>query len=239
LIQTGQLLRRILPYLRPYRWLAALSILLMLLGVVVSLAEPWPLAFLIDGVLADRPPPRLLTGWLGDGKYPLIVFAVIAGLVVTLFTNGVSVLTDYVNTKLDQRMVLDLRSDMFANAQRLSLSYHDERRTGAFSMQINYQASALGNIVVAIPPLAQSLLTLVGMFWVALHLDAVLALIALTVTPFIYYSTAFYSSRIQPQLLRVRGMEGHSLTIVHEAMAMLRVIVAFRRERYEHRRFRT
>ena len=46
-------------------------------------------------------------------------------------------LNNYVNTKIEQNMVLDLRSDMFAHAQRLSLAFHDERQTGQLMSQIN------------------------------------------------------------------------------------------------------
>jgi ATP-binding cassette subfamily B protein/subfamily B ATP-binding cassette protein MsbA len=58
------------------------------------------------------------------------------------------------------------------------------------------------------------------------------------VVPFIYSSAGYYARRIQPQVLRVRNLESQSMTIVHEAMAMLRVIVAFGREDHEYRRFR-
>jgi ABC-type multidrug transport system fused ATPase/permease subunit len=56
--------------------------------------------------------------------------------------------------------------------------------------------------------------------------------------PFIYYSTGYYAKRIEPQLVNVRRMEGKSLSITHEAMSMLRVIIPFAREPYEHSRFR-
>ena len=56
--------------------------------------------------------------------------------------------------------------------------------------------------------------------------------------PFLFYSIRYYSKHIESRLLYVRGLEGESLSIVHEALSMLRVIVAFGREPYEYRRFR-
>ena len=91
---------------------------------------------------------------------------------------------------------------------------------------------------MAIPPLLQSVVTLVGMFVIVTRIEPVLALLALSVVPFIYSSAGYYARRIQPQVMRVRNLESQSMTIVHEAMAMLRVIVAFGREDYEYRRFR-
>ena len=134
--------------------------------------------------------------------------------------------------------MLDLRSDMFQHAQRLSAGYHDDRATGALMYQINNQADAVGAVAVSLPPLLQSFLTLVGMIWIAARIDAQLALLAVSVVPLIYYSAGYYARRIEPSVYHVRRLEGQSLSIVHEAMAMLRVIVAFGREDQEYRRFR-
>src|SRR4030095_12263509 len=56
--------------------------------------------------------------------------------------------------------------------------------------------------------------------------------------PFLYYSVGYYVTHIQKRLMVVREMEGESLSIVHEAMSMLRVSVPSGREDHEHRRFR-
>jgi ATP-binding cassette, subfamily B, bacterial len=231
-------LPRIRPYLRPHRKLAALSLALVVASSLTTLLAPWPLAILIDSVLGDKPLPSMLSGLDGLGTYALLAVAVASGLVVTALAHGLAVVDEYVNTRLDQSMVLDLRSDMFRHVQRLSQAYHDRKRTGQLMFLLNSQASAVGSITVAIPPLLQAFVTLLGMFAIVLGIEPVLALLALSVVPFIYSSAGYYARRIQPQVVRVRGLESQSMTIVHEAMAMLRVIVAFGREDHEHRRFR-
>jgi ATP-binding cassette, subfamily B, bacterial len=224
---------RVLPYVRPHRRLAAGSLVMVGVSAVVTLLSPWPLAILIDTVLGDKPLPSLLGALDGLGRYQLLAVAVIAGLLVTGLEHGLAVIDNYVNTKLDQR------SDMFRHAQRLSLAWHDNKRTGMLMYQINNQAASVGSVTVSMPPLLQSVLTLGGMFFVVFKIEPTLALVALTVVPFIYYSAGYYARRIQPKVLRVRNLEGQSLTLVHEAMAMLRVIIAFGREDHEHRRFLT
>lgn len=230
--------RRVLPYLRPHKKLAFTSLGMVGAGTLMALLSPWPLAILIDTVLGNKPLPSLLGPLDAFGRSELLIFAVLLGLVVTALEHGLAVVDDYVNTKLDQSMVLDLRSDLFRHAQRLSLAFHDKKRTGQLMYQINNQASAVGGVTVAIPPVLTSVLTLVGMFVVVLMIEPTLALISLSVVPFIYYSAGYYTRRIEPRLREVRRMEGLSLTIVHEAMAMLRVIVAFGREAFEYQRFR-
>jgi ATP-binding cassette subfamily B protein/subfamily B ATP-binding cassette protein MsbA len=76
------------------------------------------------------------------------------------------------------------------------------------------------------------------MFVIATLIDWQLALLSLIVVPLLYWSFGLYGKRIVPRLQRVQQLEWQSLSIVHEAMAMLRVIVTFGREDHEHRRFR-
>jgi ATP-binding cassette subfamily B protein/subfamily B ATP-binding cassette protein MsbA len=230
-------LRRVFPYLRRYWPLAGLSVGLMLVAVVISLAEPWPMAFLVDSVLGQHAITGTVAGTFGRDPHMLIIVAALFGLVLALASNCLSVLTEYVNTKLDCRLRLDFRRDLFQRAQQLSLSYHDTHRAGYFAQNINTHTTALGRIVVEIPALVQSVLTLLGMFLIALRLDPLLALLSLAVVPFIYYSTVFYAKHIEPRLIKTRDAEGLSLSVVHESMAMLRVILAFRREDHELRRF--
>jgi ATP-binding cassette subfamily B protein len=236
-----RVLPRALSYLRPYRRLGVVSIVLTLFAAIISLAEPWPLAIMIDSVLGHRGSPALLSPIFGShpGTYVLLIFAASLGFVLAIFGGGLQVVTEYVNTKLDQKMVLDLRSDLFEHCQRLSLTFHDSTLTGKLMSRINLQANALGSIIMAFPPLIQSGLTVIGMFLIAFLIDWQVALISLIAVPFIYYSLGLYGTRIVPQVRKVMNLETRSLAIVHEAMGMLRVIVSFGRESYEHHRFRS
>lgn len=233
---------RILHYLRPYWRLALASALLIVLGGLAGLLAPWPLAFIVDHVLGTHPlSPRLarLLGPQALDRSMLLAFAIAAGLAVTLLEHGLAVLDNYVNTKLNLRMALDVRSDLFQHAQRLSLAFHDRRRSGMLIFAINSQADAVPGLVMSVPPIAQSVITLVGMFGILLRLDPQLAVVSLTVVPFLFFSVRYYTTHIQDRLLHVRMQEGESLSIVHEAISMLRVIVAFGREGHEYRRFRS
>ena len=237
--QIWQTLRRILPYLRPYRRLLVASLLFTLLATGINLLLPWPLALTFDSVLGDKPLPAPLAYLVGSlDRVALLIFLALAGLGLTAGQGVNQVLNEYYQTRLEQRMVLEMRSDMFQHAQRLSLAYHDRRHLGLFSAQINLQAQGAGQIVVAVPPLLEALLTLIGMLVIAFTIDVKLTLLALSVVPFVYYTTGYYAKRIQPRLIKVRGMEAESLAIVHEAMSMLRVIIPFGRESYEYGRFR-
>ncbi len=72
-------------------------------------------------------------------------------------------------------MVLDLRSDMFDHAQKLSLAFHDTESKGILMYRINNQAAAMGQIVVQLPVVAQNLLTVIGMAYISFRINPLLA----------------------------------------------------------------
>ncbi len=235
--QSFRSLPRLLPYARPHLRLLSLSAVLMVAAVVASIGAPWPLALLVDSALGHRPAPGWLQAVHVDTPARLVGVAVLAGIVLVLASSGLTVLDEYVNTRISQKMTLAYRSDLFRHALRLPLSYHDNTRRGGLMFVINHQSAAMGEITVSLLPLVQNALTVVGMFYVAFRLEPTLALLSLTVVPFVYASTGWYGRYVEPRLRNVQSMETESLSIVHEAMAMVRVILTFGRNAYEHDRF--
>jgi ATP-binding cassette, subfamily B, bacterial len=233
-------LPRTKPYLRPYKKLLVAVMVLTVVTAALGLAEPWPLAIILNQVLTDENPSGIVRTVFGaDPTIWVVLLSMVAlRFLVIAVGNGLTVLTHYLGAKMEQNMVLDLRSDLFEHVQRLSLTFHDQRATGALMSQINIQAASVGNIVMVIPPIAEAALTLVGMLVIATLIDWELALMSLLVMPLLIWSFNLYGRRIVPQLRQVQHLEWRSLSIVHESMAMLRVIVSFGREGYEHRRFR-
>jgi len=229
-------LPRTLPYLKPYWKLGVLSFVLMIVASVATMAQPWPLAMMLDVV--DGSGEQTLFGFGTSDKFTVLAIATTLGFLTVIVSHGLIVINSYLDSKLEQYMILDLRSDLFEHAQRLSLAFHDERKSGELMGRINYASASLGIIIMAIPPLAQGLFTLVGMAVIAALISLKVTLISLSVMPLMYYSLTLYGARIVPRLERVQRLEWQSLSIVNEAMSMLRVIVPFGRERHEHRRFR-
>jgi ATP-binding cassette subfamily B protein len=230
---------RAFPYLRPHREAMGGSLALSVVNTIVHLLQPWPLAIMIDSVAGHHPLPPIAAQILPSGhRYWQLAILVFAGFFLTVLGNALHVWQIAIDARIEQQMVLDFRSDLFQHAQRLSLTFHDGTKTGEMMGRINYAAASVGNVVMAFPPMLQAGLSLVGMFAISLWIEWHLALISLIVVPLLYYSAGLYGKRVIPRLERVQGLEWQSLSIVHESMAMLRVIVSFGREQYEFKRFR-
>jgi ABC-type multidrug transport system fused ATPase/permease subunit len=126
-------LSRVLKHLLPYRNLAIYSTLVTGLSALLTLGAPWPLKLLVDNVIQNARPPHVLS-WLwsalGSNRVSLTIAIASAGFCLVIATGVFNVVSNYVNTKLQELMVLDLRSDLFQQAQRLSLALHDRKRSG-------------------------------------------------------------------------------------------------------------
>src|SRR5689334_9538247 len=113
--------------------MAVASTAVIVVSSVIGLLAPWPMKIIVDSVLDKHE----LTGWLahvfgllGQSRFGLLVFAVVGGLVITLLGDLLGILESYINTKLELSMARDFRGDLFLHAQRLSLAFHDQRRSG-------------------------------------------------------------------------------------------------------------
>jgi ATP-binding cassette, subfamily B, bacterial len=236
-----KVLPEVFPYLKAYSKGLTVIVVLTVASAVVGLAEPWPLALVIDNVITGSSPPSLLQPLFGKNPdpYRLLVFIVGFGFLISVLSQGVRVVNEYASAKVEQNIILDLRSKMFDHVTHLSVSFHDERHTGMLMSLINIQAASIGNIVMAFPPLAESFLMLIGMLVIALLIDWQVTLVSLVCVPFIYWAIGLYGTRIVPRIQRVQSLEMRSLSIVFEAMSMLRVIVSFGRQKLEHYRMTT
>ena len=135
-------------------------------------------------------------------------------------------------------MVLDLRSDRLptrpAPVVPVPRPWH---RAGRYIFLINEIAHQCGVLLTGLLPLGEAFLTLIGMFVVMWFLDPQVALTAAAVVPLVYVATTRFGKGLESRLLRVRELEGGSIRIVHEKISMVRVVVAFCREKYEHSSF--
>ncbi|PYR06083.1 MAG: ABC transporter ATP-binding protein [Acidobacteria bacterium] len=235
---TGRLCREMRPYLTP---LAALFVL-SLLGTPLALLTPVPLKIAVDNVLNARPMPRaldmLLPAAVKSSDRALLAVAVALVVAVALLNQvrefGTSLLTTYTG----ERMLRDFRAKLFRHMQRVSLSYHDLKGTGDTIYRIQYDASALQNVVViGLVPFFSSAITIVAMTYVTARINWKFAAVGLAITPFMLLVSGSYRRRMRSQSRTVRKLESSALSVVQEVLGSLRVVRAFGQENREHGRF--
>ena len=233
-----EVIRRGWPYTKGHRGKLTSIVFFTIVLFILALAQPLTLAYFLDDVIGGRDPAGLMSWAAGFSLVTKIGIGVGFMVVLALLTNGLTAWSEALQAKFEQNTVLDFRSELFRHTSRLPLPYLDAQRAGTFIFQINYHAHYMGSLITSLIPLASSLLTIVGMTIIIFLFNVTLGLITISVMPFIIFSTTYYNRNIEPIIQKTRDLEGQSMTIVHESVSMMRVVVAYCKESFEHAVFR-
>src|SRR6266436_4211766 len=217
---------RITDLLYPH-WPALTGAFVAVIGEsVTDLLEPWPLKIVFDHVFGSKRMPDWLAGavgWLGSDKLSILNFVVLAVIVIAVFGALSSYFEKYLTTSVGQWVMHDLRRVLYSHIRRLSLSFHDQKRTGDLISRVTSDIDAV--------------LTLFGMIIVMFYLNWEFTLIALTVAPGLFFVVYYYTHRIKKASRAVRRKEGEVVNVLEEVLSSIRVVKAFAREDFEQKRF--
>jgi ATP-binding cassette subfamily B protein len=233
-----------LSFLRPYR--GKVTLLAFLLGseVVLGVLQPWPLAIVIDYVLTQV---KAFPAWLqpsiaaltGDNRFVLLVVIVIGGVILQVVNQFVSAYGTQLQVDTGQRMVYDLRHRLFEHLTGLGLHHHITKSTADTVYRVDVDAYAIENLVMSgIFPLATSLISLALMFGLLLYKNVTVALLSLTVVPFLYFCLRYYMSTLVNREERVKELESKLLERLYETFGAMRLVKSFAREPHELERYR-
>jgi ATP-binding cassette subfamily B protein len=227
--------------LKPHTRALTLGLIAVVGEGIANLLEPWPLKVVLDNVLRSRP----LQGWLnhlihstvGDDKVAVLRFACAAVLGIAALDAVSSYTEKYYTTSVGQWVTHDLRRTLYSRIQQLSLSYHDEKRSGDLISRVTSDIDAIQSFInTTLLGALINLITLVGMIGVMFYLNWRFTLIALSVAPVLFLVVYSYTRRIKKASREVRKKEGEIVSVVEEVLSSIRVVKAFAREDYERRR---
>jgi ABC-type multidrug transport system fused ATPase/permease subunit len=231
-----------LSFLRPYRARVTLLAVLLLFEIALGALQPWPLKVVIDNVLQGHPFPEPIAHWLavstGGRPLALLIIVVIAGVLLQVTNQFVSMYGTQVQVDAGQRMVYDLRGRLFQHLQALGLHHHITTSTGDAVYRIDVDAYSIENLVMSgMFPLASSVITLAVMFAILVKLDVTVALLSLTVVPFLYLCLRYYMTTLVRRTERVKELESKLVERLFEVFAAMRLVKSFAREAHETERF--
>jgi ATP-binding cassette subfamily B protein/subfamily B ATP-binding cassette protein MsbA len=225
-------LPRVLGYLRPHVWRFAGGLALTVLGIGLDLLKPIPLAVVLDVVLGDKPLLPLLAPWLaGLSDATLLGMAATAIVVITVAIGAATVGSNYLTIDVGQRMVNDLRTQLYRHLQKLSLKFHLKQQTGDLLFRVMADTFSIqGMVMNGLLPLARSSLMLVGMFVVMFRYDRGLALVALLVCPPLYLAISRLGSRIHGHATASKQAESELYSKAATAIGAVKLVQAYGRE---------
>src|SRR5690349_487969 len=186
--------------------------------------------------------PEWMSGIIGAtfglDKVSILHFAVVAVIVIAVAGALSAYAEKYLTTSVGQWVMHDLRRILYHHIQRLSLAYHDQKRTGDLISTVTADIDSIQDFISqALLGIVVNVLTLVGMLAVMFYLNWRFTLIALSVTPFLFAVVYIYTRRIKQASRALRKKEGEVVSVVAEVLNSIRVVKAFAREDYEEARF--
>jgi ATP-binding cassette subfamily B multidrug efflux pump len=212
------LLRRLLVYLRPYRGLTALAVLLLLSGAGLALVGPALTQRALDVAI-----PGQDIGLLGT----LAAIYLAALILDFLVEYGQTYLTAYVG----QRVMYDLRMQIFQHLQRLSISYFDRNPVGRLMTRVTSDVETLNELFSSgVVTVFGDVFTLLAIMTMMLLVDWRLALVTFSVIPLVWLTATLFRRRVREAFRDIRLRLARLNAYLQERLSGMRVVQLFGRE---------
>jgi len=221
----ARLLVRLLRYLRPYVGITATAIVMLLALAVLQLAGPY-----LTKVAIDRAIPA------GDLRLIALLGGALAVALVAEFAleYGQTVLTAYIG----QRVMVDLRQEIFRKLQRLSIAFYDRNPVGRLMTRVTSDVETLNDMftggVVAL--FGDVFTLLVIMAWM-LAVDVRLSLVSFAVIPFVAAAAKIFQDAVRGAYRQIRVKLARINAFLQEHVTGMRVVQLFGREAQSFHRF--
>ena len=216
---------RVFAYLKRYPGLAAGTFACAIMGTLMVIVFPSVTKWIIDDVVRANRPEKLL---------PLILLATVAFLIQHAFNS----LRIILNNTFEQKVIFDLRSDLYSHIQLLPLRWFDNRATGDLMTRVIEDVNSVERVLIdgieqGVVAVIQIIIVLAVMF----YLNPTLALLALVPLPLLIAGALGYTLTAHRRYRLQRRAASNINALLHDNLAGIRQIKSFARENEEHSRF--
>ena len=216
---------RVFAYLKRYPALAAGTLACAILGTLMVIVFPAVTKLIVDEVVNQRREERLM---------PLVLF----GALAFLLQHGLNALRIILNNTFEQRVIFDLRSDLYSHIQMLPLRWFDNRATGDLMTRVLEDVSSVERVLIdGVEQGVVAALQVVIVIGVMFYVSVTLTLLALAPLPFLVGGALWYTLTAHRRYRLQRQASSAMNSLLHDNLAGIRQIKSFVREREEHGRF--
>src|SRR5581483_862865 len=237
----SRLMKRLLTYLRPYKWQVMLALTAIVLKAVADVFGPYLTKVAVDKYLAHAPRSTSFLDRVLSSQ-PLIGIAQIAGLYVGLLT--FSFLLEFTQTYFmqwtGQKVMFDLRAQIFRHLQRMHVAFFDRNPVGRLVTRVTTDVDALNEMFTAgVVSIFEDVFVLAGIVAIMLLLDWKLALLTFAVRRLIALATMFFRQRVRDSYRRIRVAIARINAYLQEHVSGMVVLQLFNREKRAYDKFET
>ncbi len=221
----SRLMARLLRCLRPYRLQVAGALLLLMLASLLGVVGPY-----LTKIALDEAIPR------GDGRQLAVLAVLFLGATVLIFAFQYA--QALVTTWLGQRVMYDLRTQIFRKLQQLDLTFYDRNPVGRLMTRITSDVETLNELFSSgVVTVFGDLFILFFIVAAMLQMDAELALVTFSVLPFVAYAAFLFRSRIRSAYRDIRLRLARLNAFLQERFTGIRIVQLFNREGADLERF--
>jgi ATP-binding cassette subfamily B multidrug efflux pump len=224
----SRLMRRLLEYLRPYKWRVVLALAFALVVTPLELAPPWLFQIALDRYIVPASNDLLALNIAGGGlRWVSLGFLLV--LTATFLAQFVQI---RVMQRVGQQTLFDLRGQIFGHMQRLPMSYFDKNPVGRLVTRVTTDVDALNDLFAAgVVTMINDFFLLGVMAGLLLYMNWRLALAALAVMPFILVVTYVFRNFVRDANRRIRTAIARINAFLQEYISGMSVVQLFNRER--------
>src|SRR5215470_10905828 len=235
----SRLMRRLLTYLRPYKWHVVVALIAIVLRSVADVLGPFLTKVAIDKYLAKSPNAH---SWIGDrlSDTPLAGIAQIGGLYVGLlvFTFIAEFIQTYAMQWTGQKVMFDLRSQIFRHLQHMHVAFFDKNPVGRLVTRVTTDVDALNEMFTAgVVSIFEDVFVLFFILAIMLNMNWKLALITFAVLPVITIATKVFRDSVRDSYRRIRVAIARINSYLQEAVSGMLVLQLFNREKRAFKQF--
>ncbi|MBS1799200.1 MAG: ABC transporter ATP-binding protein [Acidobacteria bacterium] len=230
----GRLMRRLLVYLKPYKLQVALSAVAILVKAATDVLGPYLVKVAVDTYMAELPPTNL--SWLAQhlSRDRMTGISQLAGLYLGALL--LSFVLEFVQTYLmqwtGQKIMFDLRSQIFRHLQRMSPSFFDHNPVGRLVTRVTSDVDALNEMFTSgVLAIFEDVFVLAFIVIIMLRMSWPLALLTISVIPAILYVTKIFRKHVRDSYRRQRSATARINSFTQEYVSGMSVVQLFNRER--------
>jgi ATP-binding cassette, subfamily B, multidrug efflux pump len=235
----SRLMRRLLTYLRPYGWQVTIALVSIFVKSFCDVLGPYLVKVAVDRYLAPvKGMSSGLWSWLspqpmhGIAQISVIYF----GLLILTFV--FEFLQTYFMQWTGQKVMFDLRSQIFRHLQRMHVAFYDKNPVGRLVTRVTTDVDALNEMFTSgVVSIFEDAFVLLGIVGIMLYMNWKLALITFAVLPFIVVATKIFRDKVRDSYRRIRVAIARINSYLQEHVSGMVVLQLFNRERKAYQRF--
>ena len=214
----ARLMRRLLRYIKPYRWYVVLAVLVLMLASAAQIVGPWLTQLVIDEAIPE-----------GDVAYLGRLALLFLGVTVLAF--GLEYVQEILTTWIGQSVMYDLRTEIFEKLQRSDLRYYDRNPVGRLMTRITNDVETLNTLFSSgVVSAFGDVFTLLFIVVAMLSMNFQLALVAFAVLPLVFISAFLFRAYIREAYRDIRVRLARLNAFIHERITGMSIVQLFNRE---------